>query len=202
MVQWRSVTKDDVVSIPAGTIHAIGAGLVVAEIQQRSDATFRMYDHGRQRELHIDNAVASANAHPAPIQIAPCRLTDARTVLAADVHFVLERIDLAPGSDWEINAEGETWLFTLAGHARIGLINLFKGDAVFLDAHRADIKAGVDGLQGLLAYAGPDPAMNLLQCGDDQMFASSIERAPHLSVYEQAAIAAATHMPGAQTWRH
>jgi mannose-6-phosphate isomerase len=46
---WRTVFPDDVIFVPAGTIHAIGAGLVIAEIQQRSEATFRLFDHGRQR---------------------------------------------------------------------------------------------------------------------------------------------------------
>ena len=201
MVQWRSVVKDDVISIPAGTIHAIGAGLVVAEIQQRSEATFRLYDHGRQRELHVADAVASAHARPAPAQIAPSHLTDARTLLTAGKHFVLERIDLSPGSDWEINAERETWLLTLSGHARIASLNLFKGDVVYLDAHHAGIKVGVDGLQGLLAYAGPDPAMELLRCSDDDVIAPPIKPVPHVSLYGQATIGTGMRAPGARTWR-
>ena len=64
LVQWRPVAKGDVIFIPAGTIHAIGAGIVLAEIQQRSDTTFRLFDYGRERELHIDNGVAVANALP------------------------------------------------------------------------------------------------------------------------------------------
>ena len=64
LVQWRPVAKGDVIFIPAGTIHAIGAGIVLAEIQQRSDTTFRLFDYGRERELHIDNGVAVANAWP------------------------------------------------------------------------------------------------------------------------------------------
>src|SRR5205085_7475033 len=64
LIQWRPVHKDDVIFVPAGTIHAIGPGLVLAEIQQRSDTTFRLFDHGRQREIHVDNAVAAANAGP------------------------------------------------------------------------------------------------------------------------------------------
>ena len=47
LVQWRPVAKGDIIFIPAGTIHAIGAGIVLAEIQQRSDATFRLFDYGR-----------------------------------------------------------------------------------------------------------------------------------------------------------
>ena len=65
MVCWHHVRSGDIVFVPAGTIHAIGPGLVIAEIQQRSDATFRLFDFGRQRELHVDNAVTVAHAGPA-----------------------------------------------------------------------------------------------------------------------------------------
>ena len=68
LTQWRSVAKGDIIFVPAGTIHAIGAGIVLAEIQQRSDTTFRLFDYGRQRELHEGNAVAVSEAGPAQIQ--------------------------------------------------------------------------------------------------------------------------------------
>ncbi|MCL2151673.1 MAG: mannose-6-phosphate isomerase [Oscillospiraceae bacterium] len=61
------VKPGDVMDIPAGTVHAIGAGLVIAEIQQNSDTTYRVYDYGRvddsgkPRQLHIDEALASIN---------------------------------------------------------------------------------------------------------------------------------------------
>ena len=51
LTQWRPAVKGDIIFIPAGTIHAIGAGIVLAEIQQRSDTTFRLFDYGRQRCL-------------------------------------------------------------------------------------------------------------------------------------------------------
>ena len=120
------VLKDDVIFVPAGTIHAIGPGLVIAEIQQRSDATFRLFDYGRQRELHVDNAVAAAHAGPAECQSVPRRLTDARTLLVASPYFVLERIDLSPKSNWELHAEHETWLLVLEGHARVGPMNAVR----------------------------------------------------------------------------
>jgi mannose-6-phosphate isomerase len=53
LVDWRPAHTGDTTSVAAGTIHAIGAGLVIAEIQQRSDATFRLFDYGRGRELHV-----------------------------------------------------------------------------------------------------------------------------------------------------
>jgi mannose-6-phosphate isomerase len=163
LVQWRGVVKDDVIFVPAGTIHAIGPGLVVAEIQQRSDATFRLFDHGRQRELQVDNAVAAANAGPAECQAAPRHLTDVRTLLVASPHFVLERMDLSPRSKWELHAEQETWVFVLEGSGRVGRMNAFVGEAFFLEADRTSIKVGRDGLKGLLAYMGPEPSPGLLR---------------------------------------
>ena len=98
LAQWRPVAKGDIIFVPAGTIHAIGAGIVLAEIQQRSDATFRLFDYGRQRELHEDSAVAVSDAGPVQTQSGPRRLTAARTALIASPHFVLERIDLPANS--------------------------------------------------------------------------------------------------------
>ncbi len=157
LVQWHLVHKDDAVFVPAGTIHAIGPGLVIAEIQQRSDATFRLFDYGRQRELHAGNAVAAAHAGPAECQTIQRRLTDARTLLVANPYFVLERINLLSKSNWELHARHETWLLVLEGQARFGLMNAFAGEAMLLDAERTSIKVGADGLKGLLAYVPTEP---------------------------------------------
>ena len=54
---WIEVKPGDTIFIPAGTIHAIGPGLALCEIQQFSDVTYRLYDYGRPRELHLDRAV-------------------------------------------------------------------------------------------------------------------------------------------------
>ncbi len=118
LVVWRAVASGDTVFVPAGTIHAIGAGLVIAEIQQRSDATFRLFDHGRGRELHIENAISVADAGPAGVNATPSRLTDARTLLTSNVHFTFEKIDLAPNSAWCLEAKRETWLLVVSGNAR------------------------------------------------------------------------------------
>ena len=146
----------DVVSVPAGTIHAIGAGLVIAEIQQRSDATFRMFDFGRKRELHVAKAIAVADAGPADAGLKPKRLTDERTLLVSNPHFVFERIELAPGSAFHLEAERETWLLIIGGSARAGKFDVATGDAVFAQSDSVDIQAGPDGMTGLVASTGID----------------------------------------------
>ena len=156
MVRWHPVRAGDMIFVPAGTIHAIGAGIVLAEIQQHSDATFRLFDYGRQRELHIDNAVAVAVAGPARRQPSPARLDDARKAVVVDAHFVLEQIELLPGSAWTIEVPKEAWLLAIGGSARIGSVEIAAGEAIFAEGERADIEVGDRGLKALLAYVGPD----------------------------------------------
>lgn len=163
LVVWQTVRPDDVISVPAGTIHAIGAGLVIAELQQRSDATFRLFDYGRHRELHIENAIAVAHAGPAHFVTQPNRLTDERTLLVSDPHFVLERINLAPTATWSLEAERETWLLVLSGEAVAGSFAVVAADAVFAQSDRVDIHAGRTGMVGLAAYTGNGPAPRLLR---------------------------------------
>jgi mannose-6-phosphate isomerase len=163
LVVWRAVAVDDVISVPAGTIHAIGAGLVIAEVQQRSDATFRLFDYGRRRELHVERAIAVANTGRADVQVRPSRLTDERTLLVCNPHFVFERIELPPDSIWSLQAERETWLLVLKGDAAAGPFNIGKGHAIFAHSQRVDVDSGKIGLTGLVAYAAHSPLPTLLQ---------------------------------------
>lgn len=163
LVAWRSVSADDIIYVPAGTIHAIGAGLVIAEIQQRSDATFRLFDHGRQRELHIENAIAVASTTRADFQAKPSRLSGERIILVSSPHFVFEKIDLPPRSSWLLKAERETWLLVVSGGARVGSLDTVTGDAVFAQAEDVSVHAGETGMTGLVAYTGTTPVRHLLQ---------------------------------------
>lgn len=162
-VAWKSVAADDTILVPAGTIHAIGAGLVIAEIQQRSDTTFRLFDHGRARELHIDRAVAASIPGPAGSQPQPNRMSAQRTLLASDRHFVLERMELPPDSAWQFAATRETWLLVLGGSASVGKFSIAKGEAIFAEADTISINAGHDGLIALVAYTGIGPVAGILK---------------------------------------
>jgi mannose-6-phosphate isomerase len=77
LLQWVDVKAGDSFYVPAGTVHAIGGGLALCEIQQYSDITYRLYDYGRPRELHLEKAVQVASteagsAGPVPLPI-DCR---------------------------------------------------------------------------------------------------------------------------------
>ena len=64
MIDWHPVAPGDFFYLPAGTIHAIGPGLSLVEIQQNSDITYRLYDYGRPRELHLDEGLRVARPEP------------------------------------------------------------------------------------------------------------------------------------------
>jgi mannose-6-phosphate isomerase len=163
LIVWRTVLAGDVIFVPAGTIHAIGAGLVIAEVQQRSDVTFRLFDYGRQRELHIENAIAVADAGPANFQVHPAQLTAERKLFISSPYFVFEQIDLAPNSNWCLEADRETWLLVVSGSAVTGSFDVATGDAVFAKSDRVDIHAGATGMVCLVAYTGGGPIPDLLQ---------------------------------------
>lgn len=94
------------VLLPAGTVHALGAGVLVYEIQQPSEITYRLYDwghlraDGRPRELHVDQALAVLDGTSRPVPIAPLAFASGagrRQLLAACRYFAIERIALAAG---------------------------------------------------------------------------------------------------------
>jgi mannose-6-phosphate isomerase len=176
LVQWQTVTAGDVILVPAGTIHALGAGLVVAEIQQASDITFRLFDFGRGRALHVDDAVAVADVKPAPSRPTPRRLSDTRLLLAASPYFVLERISLPGQRSWRLQADQETWLLLLEGRAAAGETEMRVGDVLFLERDGIAVTPGPDGVVALVAYVGTEPVDDLLQDIDENRSRSILVR--------------------------
>jgi mannose-6-phosphate isomerase len=168
LVQWRGVRDGEAILVSAGTVHAMGAGIVAVEIQQRSETTFRLFDYGRQRTLHPAAAVAAADGERASRQVPERRLSEQRTLLIADRHFVFERIELPPGSDWELSAPTESWLLVLEGRASFGALQAGPNEAIFLQAESVHIRIGSVGMRCLLAYVGAKANPSLLRSLADQ----------------------------------
>ncbi len=97
LLQWYDAAAGDTYFVPAGTVHAIGAGLAVCEIQQQSDITYRLYDYGRPRELHLEKgaAVADLGTHPGKQPAVP--RTDGSQVLVECRYFRAELLTVAAG---------------------------------------------------------------------------------------------------------
>ena len=91
LLAWHEARPGDTFFIPSGTVHAIGAGLTLCEIQQNSDTTYRLYDYGRGRELHLDDGEAVSNLGPHAAR-AEGRSGEFGSVLVECPYFVTERI--------------------------------------------------------------------------------------------------------------
>ena len=87
LMDWREVTRGDVIYNTAGTVHAAGAGLVLLEVQQSIDLTYRLYDYGRPRELHLAEGLAVALGRP-HFDPRDCSVADGRSrLLVTGPHF-------------------------------------------------------------------------------------------------------------------
>ena len=102
-LQRIPVKKDDIFFIKAGTVHAIGAGILLAEIQQSSNITYRLYDYnrvdllGNRRELHIDKALEVACLNSSVVPKQPLRVLKYRKGCASELlcrckYFQVERL--------------------------------------------------------------------------------------------------------------
>nr|WP_047168772.1 class I mannose-6-phosphate isomerase [Sphingomonas sp. Y57] len=136
MLDWKPVRAGDVIYSPAGTIHAIGKGLRVVEVQQNLDLTYRFYDYGSARELHLDEAMAVSDFGPFADPVPPRELSPGRTVLADRRKFVLERwamagrFVVAPGS-------ATIWVMPVEGSASIDGKAVGLGDTVIIEGAAA-----------------------------------------------------------------
>jgi mannose-6-phosphate isomerase len=92
LLNWVPVRAGEAYFTPAHTVHAIGSGIVLCEIQQNSDVTYRLWDYGRPRELHVDRAVAIANlgVHPGASQAV--QIGNGREELVRSKFFVTELV--------------------------------------------------------------------------------------------------------------
>ena len=114
----------DMIYVDAGTVHAIWPGMVLLETQQNSDLTYRMYDYGRGRELHIEKSLEAARLTTKAGKVAP-RVLEDRTILVEEDYFCVERIPVdVSRSSTSLRRSGEpksglTYLFAAAGNGRL-----------------------------------------------------------------------------------
>lgn len=142
------VQAGDVVFVPAGTLHAINAGIVLFEIQQKSDLTYRVYDYGRRdattgqpRELHLEKALDVIDYQPTlrtTIAPLPLEADDQRTLLIACPYFALERWQLPVARTVSTDPGSFEILTLIAGSSALtwesGELTLQRGDSVVLPA--------------------------------------------------------------------
>ncbi len=159
-LQKVSVKKDDLFFIEAGTIHAIGAGTLIAEIQENSNLTYRLYDYNRKdkdgnlRPLHVKKALAVANLKASqepsqPIRVLRYRPGCATEILARCRYFELHRMMVNTERcrqlvGYQSDSAGFRVLLCINGCGCINYenesISFFKGDCIFVPANSVKLK--------------------------------------------------------------
>jgi len=157
-LQKIPVNKDDVFFVEAGTIHAIGAGALVAEIQENSNLTYRLYDYdrtdknGEKRPLHVDKALDVANLEKTPEPRQQLRVLRyepgcARELLCRckyfEVHRLLINTERRNNVIFKADALSFRVLLCINGCGTLQfeneILNVYKGDCVFVPAESVDI---------------------------------------------------------------
>jgi mannose-6-phosphate isomerase len=113
LLTWHPARAGDLFYLPAGTVHAIGPGLALVEVQQNSDTTFRLYDYGRPRELHLERGLAVARGEPYGAEHR--RSIADGPVLVSGPLFRLDRIEGAPDAATRAAYGGALLALPLAG---------------------------------------------------------------------------------------
>jgi mannose-6-phosphate isomerase len=150
------VAAGDMIYVDAGTVHAIWPGSILLETQQNSDITYRMYDYGRPRELHIDKSLEATRLVTRAGKVPPVELAD-RTVLINVEYFRVERLPVVRHrASASLPSKGEpahglSYLFAAAGAGRL----------IGPDFHPVDLPA-----RGIVAVPASSPAFFLEDLGD------------------------------------
>ncbi|MDR7058826.1 MULTISPECIES: class I mannose-6-phosphate isomerase [unclassified Sphingopyxis] len=153
LLDWKPVKAGDFFYVPSGTVHAIGAGLTLIEVQQNSETTYRLYDYGRPRELHLEDGIAVSDPQPYAAHPSPGRIADDRNILVDGPKFVLER--LAGGARTiDLPDSVTAWLIPVTGKGVVDGVAFAAGECLALTGSvQIDAEAGAD---LLLAYPGAE----------------------------------------------
>ncbi|MBQ7364780.1 MAG: class I mannose-6-phosphate isomerase, partial [Clostridia bacterium] len=152
------VKKGDIFFIPSGLVHAIGAGILIAEIQQSSNVTYRVYDYmrrgkdGKLRELHVDKALDVIVDYTED-EINAIRYEDGKDAasLANCRYFKVDRHvltgDITLGSDTSF-----MHILALSGEGTVGGVSIKKGESILLPRGLTAVASG-DGLEIITSIA-------------------------------------------------
>jgi mannose-6-phosphate isomerase len=158
LLNWINVYQGEMIYVTAGTVHTIGPGAVLMETQQQSDTTYRLYDYGRPRPLHLERGLASVKVHsiagkvirPAPVSIQGSKNRESSMIAAP--YFTVDLFELkepqifSPGefkkNEFEKNDSGKTSVQILVALEGCGVVEsqgrdpvtFAKGDAVVIPA--------------------------------------------------------------------
>ena len=133
LLVWHPVSAGDFFYIPAGTVHTIGAGVSLIEVQQTSDITYRLYDYGRPRELHLDEALAIAKLAPHDAKFRKRLAPTGSQLLVDGPHFELHYVDGSAGDEAIAAMHQPALILPLKGSVSIGGEAVMPGQCALVD---------------------------------------------------------------------
>jgi len=149
LLNWINVYQGEMIYVAGGTVHTLGPGAVIVETQQQSDATYRLYDYGRPRPLHLERGLASIKKRtgsgkvirPAPVAINGGKSRRSSMIIAP--YFTVDLFELKEPQEFSTaDDEGKTSAQILVAVEGCGVVEaqgrdpvtLAKGDAVVIPA--------------------------------------------------------------------
>lgn len=143
MLEWHPVRAGDFFYIPANTVHAIGAGVTLIEVQQNSDVTYRLYDYGRPRELHLDEGLAVARGEPHGTRHRQHVAPDETKTLVDGPLFRLDQVRGQPGAGLAARYLGALLVIPRSGPVLVAGEPVAPGECALAD-HLDQVEAPVD----------------------------------------------------------
>jgi len=153
LLNWINIFPGEMIYVPGGTVHTLGPGSIIVETQQQSDTTYRLYDYGRPRELHLEEGLAAVKeqaragkvVRPAPMTLEKIR--NQRAPLVASPYFVVDLFDLKEHQDFRARP-GKSSVEVLVAVEGCGIleatgcepVSFAKGDAVVIPASVAEFR--------------------------------------------------------------
>lgn len=151
---WHPVAPGDFFYIPANTVHAIGGGIALIEVQQNSDITYRLYDYGRPRELHLDEGMAVAKGERYDTGRWQRTVGERDSVQLVDgPYFRLDQVKGAPSDEVAARYPGSFLVIPREGAVEIGGERIAAGECG-LAKRLDDVRFGDDSV--VLIAAGCD----------------------------------------------
>jgi mannose-6-phosphate isomerase len=132
LLHWREVRAGDFIFVPAGTVHAVGAGVIILEVQQNSDVTYRLFDYGRPRPLHLEQGLAVADLAPTDPSYFIPRDDQADRILVSVPQFTVARISTDEGVGWM--RDRQRWVLPISGSVEAGGRQAVEGECLLVAA--------------------------------------------------------------------
>ncbi len=147
-LNWIKVFSGDMIYVAGGTVHTLGPGSIIVETQQQSDTTFRLYDYGRPRELHLQQGLRVIKQNARSGKVKPMafagldRNGNHPHPLVASTYFVVQRLDVEKGDGAEFTARDHHSVQIVVAIDGAGVlqapdcesVHFAKGDAVVVPA--------------------------------------------------------------------